>query len=163
MREAWPIVRGRTRWSFSFISRERPLTWAVVEPGGDFALLGFFEAVHGFALLVEVAGVFDLGFHGLHLVAGAEESLPGPGPGSFVWLAAPVTEERNAGPLAWLSSAAETAAATDAATAGKKSGHCSAMTGVKSSITISGRRSNWARESQWRWSGHWPAVRNHLD
>src|SRR5262244_2268533 len=26
IREAWPSVRGRTRCSFSFISRERPLT-----------------------------------------------------------------------------------------------------------------------------------------
>src|ERR1700680_3781274 len=42
---------------------------AVVEPGGDGALLGLLHALDGAALLVEVAGVLDLGLDRLHLIA----------------------------------------------------------------------------------------------
>jgi hypothetical protein len=43
---------------------------AVVEPVGDRALFGLFQAIDGALLLVEIAGVFDFGFDGFEFVAG---------------------------------------------------------------------------------------------
>src|SRR5438270_12683145 len=43
----------------------------IVEPLGNDPLLGLLETLDGFALLVKIAGVLDLGFDRLHLVAGS--------------------------------------------------------------------------------------------
>ena len=42
---------------------------AVVEPVGNYSLLRTLKPLDGLGLLIEVSGVFDLGFNGLELVA----------------------------------------------------------------------------------------------
>src|SRR6476659_2600446 len=42
---------------------------AIIEPVRNEPLLGFFEALDRFALLVKIARVFDFGFNRLHLIA----------------------------------------------------------------------------------------------
>ena len=69
MPSACPIVRGRTRASFSFISRESPLTRGVVKPFGDGTRLGFFQAVHCALLLLQVAGVLYFCLNGFQFIA----------------------------------------------------------------------------------------------
>ncbi len=53
---------------------------AIVEPVRDQPLLGLLEPLDGFALLVKIAGIFDLGLDGLHLIAGSggEVRMQGP-------------------------------------------------------------------------------------
>src|SRR5690242_2969957 len=53
---------------FVHLAREAA-DFAIVEPFGDYALLGFLEPLDRLALLVEIAGVFDFGLDGLHLIA----------------------------------------------------------------------------------------------
>src|SRR6185312_7764196 len=68
--------RPRTHALELFIHFARQATdFSVVEPLGDYALLGFLEALNRLALLVKIARIFDFRFHGLHLVARGSRKL----------------------------------------------------------------------------------------
>ena len=69
MREAWPMVRGRTWREFLLHLAREPADRTVVEPFGNRVLLGFLQALHGALLLQQVAFVLDLGFDRLEFVA----------------------------------------------------------------------------------------------
>ena len=69
MRLAWPrVLRAYAGELFIHLAREAG-NLSVVEPVGDRALLGALQPLDGFGLLVEIAGIFDLGLDRLQFVA----------------------------------------------------------------------------------------------